>query len=81
MLADVMKDKEEFWMTNAEYEEKGLAVLDKLGSNNINHYFSMDELGWPSSGLASLITEQGQSSSAGLKVTEDICVRWNLCEA
>ena len=26
MLADVMKDKEEFWMTKAEYEEKGTAV-------------------------------------------------------
>jgi len=26
-----MKDKEEFWMTKAEYEEKGTAVLDKLG--------------------------------------------------
>jgi len=31
VLADVMKDKEEFWMTKAEYEEKGLNVLDKLG--------------------------------------------------
>jgi len=31
VLADVMKDKEEFWITKAEYEEKGLACLDKLG--------------------------------------------------
>lgn len=31
VLADVMKDKEEFWMTKAEYEEKGLDVLRKLG--------------------------------------------------
>merc|ERR1711942_507459 len=31
VLADVMKDKEEFWMTKAEYEEKGLDVLVKLG--------------------------------------------------
>ena len=31
VLADVMKDKEDFWMTKAEYEEKGLNVLDKLG--------------------------------------------------
>lgn len=31
VLADVMKDKEEFWMTKAEYEEKGLQVLSKLG--------------------------------------------------
>jgi actin-related protein len=26
-----LQDKEEFWMTKAEYEEKGLKVLDKLG--------------------------------------------------
>merc|ERR1712098_33780 len=31
VLADVMKDKEEFWMTKAEYQEKGLDVLAKLG--------------------------------------------------
>jgi len=31
VLADVMKDKEEFWMTKAEYEEKGKNVLAKLG--------------------------------------------------
>jgi len=31
VLADVMKDKEEFWITKAEYEEKGKSVLDKLG--------------------------------------------------
>jgi len=31
VLADVMKDKEEFWMTKAEYEEKGKGVLEKLG--------------------------------------------------
>ena len=30
MLADIMKDKEAFWMTRAEYLEKGLdAVLGK----------------------------------------------------
>ena len=32
VLADVMKDKEEFWMTKAEYEEKGKGVLAKLGT-------------------------------------------------
>jgi len=31
VLAEVMKDKDEFWMTKAEYEEKGLEVLKKLG--------------------------------------------------
>merc|ERR1712165_588660 len=36
VLADVMKDKEEFWMTKAEYEEKGLNVLDKLGPQSSN---------------------------------------------
>lgn len=30
VLANIMKDKESFWMTRAEYEEKGLKVLDKL---------------------------------------------------
>ena len=31
MLADIMKDKEGFWMTKQEYEEKGIYVLEKLG--------------------------------------------------
>ena len=31
MLADIMKDKDSFWMTKAEYDEKGLKVLEKLG--------------------------------------------------
>merc|ERR1711976_92670 len=31
VLADIMKDKEEFWITKAEYEEKGKSVLEKLG--------------------------------------------------
>jgi len=31
VLADIMKDKENFWMTRAEYEECGLKVLEKLG--------------------------------------------------
>lgn len=30
VLADIMKDKDSFWMTRQEYEEKGLRVLDKL---------------------------------------------------
>ena len=29
VLADIMKDKEAFWMTKAEYEEKGFEVLSK----------------------------------------------------
>jgi len=29
VLADIMKDKEAFWMTKAEWEEKGTAVLSK----------------------------------------------------
>ena len=29
VLADIMKDKEAFWMTKAEYDEKGLDVLSK----------------------------------------------------
>uniref|UniRef100_A0A8C2I4P8 Zgc:101810 n=1 Tax=Cyprinus carpio TaxID=7962 RepID=A0A8C2I4P8_CYPCA len=31
VLANIMKDKESFWLSRAEYEERGLKVLDKLG--------------------------------------------------
>ncbi|XP_065919822.1 actin-related protein 2 [Dysidea avara] len=31
VLADIMKDKEEFWMTRKEYQEKGIKVIEKLG--------------------------------------------------
>ena len=31
VLADIMKDKESFWMTRSEYEEKGMKVLEKMG--------------------------------------------------
>ncbi|TNN35729.1 Actin-related protein 2-B [Liparis tanakae] len=31
VLADIMKDKDNFWMTREEYEEKGTRVLEKLG--------------------------------------------------
>ena len=30
VLADVMKDKETFWMSREEYAERGVRVLDKL---------------------------------------------------
>ena len=30
VLADVMKDKESFWMSREEYLERGIRVLDKL---------------------------------------------------
>ena len=32
VLADVMKDKESFWLSREEYKEKGLKVLEKLGA-------------------------------------------------
>ncbi|KAK7171119.1 hypothetical protein R3I94_001129 [Phoxinus phoxinus] len=32
VLANIMKDKESFWLSRAEYEEKGLKALDKLGA-------------------------------------------------
>ena len=32
VLADIMKNKDEFWMSKAEYEEKGLGCLAKLGA-------------------------------------------------
>lgn len=31
VLADIMKDKDNFWMTRKEYEESGIRVLEKLG--------------------------------------------------
>lgn len=31
VLANIMKDKDSFWLSRAEYEEKGLGVLQKLG--------------------------------------------------
>jgi len=31
VLADIMKDKDTFWMTKKEYDEQGLRVLAKLG--------------------------------------------------
>lgn len=31
VLADIMKDKESFWISRAEYLEKGLKCLEKLG--------------------------------------------------
>ena len=31
VLADIMKNKEDFWMSRAEYQEKGVRVLEKLG--------------------------------------------------
>ncbi|XP_070578151.1 actin-related protein 2-B [Ptychodera flava] len=31
VLADIMKDKDSFWMSREEYQEKGIKVLEKLG--------------------------------------------------
>lgn len=31
VLADIMKDKDSFWMSREEYQEKGKRVLEKLG--------------------------------------------------
>lgn len=31
VLADIMKNKNDFWMTRKEYQEKGLKCLEKLG--------------------------------------------------
>lgn len=31
VLADIMKDKDNFWLTREEYQEKGVRVLEKLG--------------------------------------------------
>ena len=31
VLADIMKDRDTFWMSREEYKEKGLKVLERLG--------------------------------------------------
>ena len=31
VLAEIMKDRNEFWMLRSEYEEQGLKVMQKLG--------------------------------------------------
>lgn len=31
VLADIMKDKEQFWVTKEEWDEQGVRALDKLG--------------------------------------------------
>ena len=31
VLADIIKDKDEVWITKEDYEEQGMRVLDKLG--------------------------------------------------
>ncbi len=36
VLADVMKDRDDFWMSRAEYQEQGLNVLKKLGPQASN---------------------------------------------
>lgn len=37
VLADVMKDRDDFWMSKAEYQEKGLDVLKKLGPQSTSN--------------------------------------------
>jgi len=31
VLADIMKDKDSFWISKKEYQEKGMRCLEKLG--------------------------------------------------
>lgn len=31
VLADIMKDKPEFWITKQEYDEQGLRIINKIG--------------------------------------------------
>ena len=33
VLADIMKDKSDFWITKQEYDEQGLRVLAKIGKS------------------------------------------------
>lgn len=34
VLAEVMKDRDTFWMSRQEYEEKGVNILKKLGARS-----------------------------------------------
>lgn len=34
VLANVMKDRDDFWMSKKEYEENGINVLQKLGPSS-----------------------------------------------
>lgn len=34
VLADIMKDKDSFWMSRQEYMDKGSRVLEKVGVKN-----------------------------------------------
>lgn len=34
VLADIMKGREEFWITSQEWEEQGIRALDKLGRSD-----------------------------------------------
>jgi len=36
VLADIMKNKDSFWVTKQEWEEQGIRALDKLGSVQAN---------------------------------------------
>ena len=31
VLADIMKDRDDFWLSRKDYQEQGLKVLEKLG--------------------------------------------------
>ena len=33
VLADIMKDREEFWMTKSEYDEIGVNIIKKIGKS------------------------------------------------
>lgn len=35
VLAEVMKDRNEFWLSKQEYEEQGLKILKKLGARAV----------------------------------------------
>lgn len=36
VLADVMKDRDDYWISKAEYQEQGLSVLNKMGPQATN---------------------------------------------
>jgi actin-related protein 2 len=36
VLANIMKDRDEFWINKADYEEQGLRCLNKLSSTKVS---------------------------------------------
>ena len=45
VLAEIMKDREQFWMSRAEYQEQGVGVMKKLGIS-VHKWASVGSNSW-----------------------------------